>query len=289
MQISAKLQNLLFAGLALCAFYFGNSLHESNHTKNQPRTVASTGDVRYSKFVHFQNLHLLSFDKDKAFYLANTESYAELFISNELQSQDMVLTLSCNLPFQLAPKSLNTVISQRDFTAANLNHFEFHLKRKESIAILFSEKINSCVLKYEDSKNPSVNSSLSLKAEIGQFPWLAELNSYQDSCRYAPLGDSDGVDKLFYSQAYPQLSCIHTIHDFETLETPESGFLAKTELLLGKKISPHFITDQNPFAELDFSNAPKLKAIFLATLVYRDDFYGTVMARLLKHHADHGI
>ncbi|RYZ81979.1 MAG: phosphatidylserine/phosphatidylglycerophosphate/cardiolipin synthase family protein, partial [Proteobacteria bacterium] len=49
-----------------------------------------------------------------------------------------------------------------------------------------------------------------------------------------------------------------------------------------------FISNQNPYAELDMSAAPRLRAVFVSTLVYCADFYGTVLARLLKFHADRG-
>lgn len=102
--------------------------------------------------------------------------------------------------------------------------------------------------------------------------WLADLISHTEKC----------------SNAKPQMSCPHPVEKFETLETPESGFFAKTEMLLGQKLPPDFIKNQDPYAPIDFSKAPKLKAIYLSSLVYRSDFYGTVMARLLKYHAEHG-
>lgn len=84
------------------------------------------------------------------------------------------------------------------------------------------------------------------------------------------------------------MSCPHSVDNFESLVTPESGLGAKAEVLLGQKLPPNFISNQNPYAPLDFSKAPQLKAVYVATLVFRADFYGTVMARLLAYHADHG-
>jgi cardiolipin synthase len=86
----------------------------------------------------------------------------------------------------------------------------------------------------------------------------------------------------------PQLGCPQPIKKFEPLESPESGFNAKVEALLGQKPPADFIKNGDPNAPLDFSKAPKLKAVYLSSLVFRSDFYGTVMARLLKYQADHG-
>jgi phosphatidylserine/phosphatidylglycerophosphate/cardiolipin synthase-like enzyme len=60
------------------------------------------------------------------------------------------------------------------------------------------------------------------------------------------------------------------------------------EALLGYRPSVDFIKNTNPYATLDFSKAPKLDAIFVSTLLYRHDFTGTVIGRLLKFHAKRG-
>lgn len=87
---------------------------------------------------------------------------------------------------------------------------------------------------------------------------------------------------------WSQLGCPKPIKKFEALESPESGFDAKFEMLLGQKPPADFIKNGDPNAPLDFSKAPKLKAVYLSSLVFRGDFYGTVMARLLKHQAENG-
>jgi phosphatidylserine/phosphatidylglycerophosphate/cardiolipin synthase-like enzyme len=124
--------------------------------------------------------------------------------------------------------------------------------------------------KIEGTVMPALNQVQNLSTHA--HPWLSDLIARKETC----------------AGAKPQMSCPHPVENFETLETPESGFLAKTEMLLGQKLPPDFIAKGDPYAPLDFSKAPKLKGVYLASLVYRADFYGTVMARLLKYHAEHG-
>lgn len=107
---------------------------------------------------------------------------------------------------------------------------------------------------------------------VKRHPWLLGLIQHRETC---PTN-------------WNQLGCAHPVENFETLETPESGLQAKVEMLLGQKLPPDFIKNGDPHAPLDFSKAPKLKGVYLASLVYRSDFYGTLIARLLKHHADRG-
>ncbi len=86
----------------------------------------------------------------------------------------------------------------------------------------------------------------------------------------------------------PQLGCPHSAKEFDTLETPESGFNEKFKMLAGEYPPPDFIKNGDPNAPIDLSKMPKLKGVYLSSLVFRGDFYGKVMARLLKAQADQG-
>jgi len=103
-------------------------------------------------------------------------------------------------------------------------------------------------------------------------PWIISTINHSECCK----------------TDWAQLGCPHPIKKFEPLESPESGFDAKLEMLLGQKPPADFLKNGDPNAPLDFSKAPKLKAVYLSSLVFRADFYGTVMARLLKYQAEHG-
>ncbi|RYZ64306.1 MAG: hypothetical protein EOP09_16155, partial [Proteobacteria bacterium] len=107
---------------------------------------------------------------------------------------------------------------------------------------------------------------------VMSHPWLIKTLQRSECCK----------------TGWDQLGCAHPIKKFEPLETAESGFEAKYEMLMGQKPPKDFIKNGDPNAPLDFSKAPKLKAVYLSSLVFRGDFYGSVMARLLKHQAEHG-
>jgi cardiolipin synthase len=107
---------------------------------------------------------------------------------------------------------------------------------------------------------------------VAAHPWIINTINHTECCK----------------TDWAQLSCPHPIKKFEPLETPESGFEAKYEMLMGQKPPKDFLKNGDPNAPLDFSKAPKLKGVYLSSLVFRADFYGTVMARLLKYQAEHG-
>ena len=168
------------------------------------------------------------------------------------------LKLSCDHEFELNDNSPRN------------NKREVRIGKSKEAVFVLGKEIQVCQLNYGSG---GVTSSIKLVSELSVFPWLGGLVTHREFCP---------------GQKLTQLSCSHSVRNFQMLETPESGFIAKTEMLLGQKLSYTFVKNQNPYAEIDFSKAPKLDAIFLATLVFRADFYGTVMSRLLKFHADRG-
>lgn len=139
---------------------------------------------------------------------------------------------------------------------------------------------------------PKLNSSCQIR--LGNKPIVQFINdeahspiykkfgtSYQEDCRYAS-------DSPITSNQYPNMSCAQPFDDVSILSDSIDSFLVKLEILLGQKPPKSFIDNQNPYAELDFSKAPQLDAIFLSTLLYQNDFSGQVLGRILKFHALRG-
>ncbi|MBK9295004.1 MAG: phosphatidylserine/phosphatidylglycerophosphate/cardiolipin synthase family protein [Oligoflexia bacterium] len=74
----------------------------------------------------------------------------------------------------------------------------------------------------------------------------------------------------------------------KVLYTRKSGINAKVAALLGKELTQEEINLKNPQMPLDLTNLPKIDAIYVSTLVYKNDFYGNIISRLLMAHADRG-
>jgi cardiolipin synthase len=146
--------------------------------------------------------------------------------------------------------------------------------------------VSTCTFRFWDTNQPTRIGAVQLVRENQAFPFLRSLNQFRQSCHYKAA--SSETDEIFLTNDFNNISCVETADDIQTLDTPESGFTAKVEALLGAPLNPRFIKNKNPYASLDLSHTPKLDAVFVASLVFRHDFYGTVITRLLKHHADRG-
>ncbi|MBN8540429.1 MAG: phosphatidylserine/phosphatidylglycerophosphate/cardiolipin synthase family protein [Deltaproteobacteria bacterium] len=112
-------------------------------------------------------------------------------------------------------------------------------------------------------------------------PVYKRFGAYQEECKYSAEGPMS-------SNRYRNMSCAQSFDEVSILSDSIESFLVKLEVLLGQKVPKSFIEAQNPYADLDFSKAPKLDAIFLSTLLYQNDFSGQVLARILKFHAQRG-
>lgn len=156
----------------------------------------------------------------------------------------------------------------------------YRIEAKKTLNLKIPTSVSECLLE-------AGNHRIRLIKDEVAHPILKEYHKLVEDCDYQK-GAAKGIDKLFLTNDYPMMTCAHPSEQIKILSDSEEGLLTKIEALLGTKPPVEFIRNQNPYAELDFSKAPKLDAIFISTLLYRHDFSGTVVARLLKHHAKEG-
>jgi len=95
--------------------------------------------------------------------------------------------------------------------------------------------------------------------------------------------------ELFFTNSYVNMGCMHEVENIEVLSDSKDAFLQKLETLLGYRPPIDIINNQDPNVSFDFSRAPQLDAIYISTLLFRNDFSGRVIANVLKFHAARGV
>lgn len=156
------------------------------------------------------------------------------------------------------------------------------------IVLHFNQKVSSCEVTFKNPENPGVGFGVKLVSDVRAEGAIAKITNGFEQCILPDARDLKGVEKFFLTPKYNSMTCAEEINDIKTLEDPIDGLEAKAETLLGQSLPKHFVINANPYAELDFSKAPKLNTILISYLVFRHDFYGTLIARLAKWHADRG-
>lgn len=281
----------LFATAFSLSFYV---LTKKITNQDPPRSVSAISDSDSSNqyYVHHDNLHITQLDnvekqKTRLFLISNGIGYSHLNIINELHETDINLNLKCDSFFDRGQYDYTQNLNLNRFAIPTKTQWNFKLAAGQNETVLLGPQIKRCDLDYFTDKNSEKIYQIRIESDPSTLHQLSteslNLCSPQDTAKKSS-------SEFFFSHTQTKyLSCSQDVETIETLETPEKGFIAKIEMLLGKKLSTEFIKNQNPYAQLDFSQAPQLNLIILASLVYRADFYGTVMARVLEYHLQKNV
>jgi cardiolipin synthase len=194
----------------------------------------------------------------------------------------MNFTVKCDAPFEVEyglgkPKKI----------AAN-KIYKFDLGDKkisnDSNNFIFHPDMNTCEFKFSSSLD--VHSKLYGFKTFNETKKLNSLMSLLSTTEVCSL--KKGTDSFYETSEFTSMTCPRKYDSIKLLPEPEDSLYARAKALLGQDLPVEFVKNANPYAELDFSKAPKFDAILVSYLVFRSDFYGTLMGRLLAYHADQG-
>lgn len=205
---------------------------------------------------------------------------SELFTTNaksKLEAKPRLdANISCNSDFSLDSKpEIKKLVKETEFRVhdggkSGLKHF---LTFPE-----VSAKNLDCTLTFSDG----VSEPLKIHLISNKDYLSSQLNIEKEAC-VLPTSR-----KLIDTSSFIHLSCLQNLENIEILFDPEDGLNTRIKNLLGYEISSKEIQKQDPNIKLDFSQAPKLDAIYISYLVFRNDFSGALLLRILEHHARNG-
>lgn len=177
------------------------------------------------------------------------------------------------------------------FKANEVASFSWYDGKRNGQKVRFrpSDEVHICTLNFKNPwGDPRKEYSVRFKTEKDQLGFMQNYAKNYEACVLPSTDGLNGPQKFFLNTNYLYMNCPLESEKLTTLEDPVAGLQAKAEMLLGQKLPAQMVADKNPFAPLDFSKAPKLDAVLVSYLVFRSDFYGNVLARLMKYHADRG-
>lgn len=248
--------------IAICAFYFCASL-----------AVAKTGPEK------------IYLDSTRDYPLGPNGPKRHFLLSNSVNETAIEIRsferfearLICDSPVTLKNKSL---------LGRKRSAKDIELKLRKSAGLIVPANVDHCELSFWSPEAPNDIGALSLIKDEIKYPFLKELNHRVESCRYQ-AGPAHSAQDTFFINS-PAATCAAPLNGITLLNDSKDAFLTKIETLTGSRPDISYIENQDPYAPLDFSKAPKFDAIFLSTLLYRSDFSGVTLARILKFHAKRG-
>ncbi len=199
---------------------------------------------------------------------------------NDSENPTLVFKVSCDAPFEL-----KYGLVKKKIEANKVFKFSLGDKKIENDFrnFILNSKVNECRFTFSANNDGQEGYSFTLKNEKQSF---AKLENFMNSTEFCFT--STDTRKFIETNEFFNMTCPTQYESIDILPEPENAIEARVKQLLGQDLPADFLKNGNPYAELDFSKAPKMDAILISYLVFRADFYGTLLSRLLAYHADQG-
>ena len=214
----------------------------------------------------------------KTFSFSGLQARSVEIVLRQAGQQPVDISGTCDGPLAIRA-------SGRSTTVAAASSFHLSLPVAETSVSLFPDQaLTRCDLRVGSSLAPA-GAPLTLLREESADPWITALDSRYDRCPVPDPAGMEELDRVFYASRWLSQTCALPLASPTLLRKSRDGFNAKVEALLGRTLPDSAIDRADPEMPLDFSNAPKLRLIYLSSLEFKADFSGRIMERLIRHHA----
>lgn len=189
--------------------------------------------------------------------------------------------LKCENPFEMKYGFMTKKVKANETIRFSLGDKKIENDHRK---IIFDQNLKECIATFTlSTEHKGEEYKFTIVNENQKLQFINELLTTSEVCK-----TKKNSDKFFENNDFTNMTCPKEYDSIKILPEPEDSLHARVIGLLGRDLPKDFVKNGNPYAELDFSNAPKLDAILVSYLVFRADFYGTLLARLMSYHADRG-
>lgn len=158
----------------------------------------------------------------------------------------------------------------------------------QTLTLEFPTSVRICSLKGRYENEPDWSWTVELRSLSALNPALPSLMNGANYCELAPTNTINNLDSLFWSHTEPNMTCPTQVSKIYGLRDPINSLQKKLESLIGQAPTREELLKLNPLMPLDFSLAPQFDVIYLSSLNFSADFYGSMIRRALEHHAGRG-
>lgn len=158
----------------------------------------------------------------------------------------------------------------------------------QKVQVRFDPSVNRCVFQFREYQDKSWTYAVEMAALDQLSPiWMDLTRNLEVCARPTGFGTNDPV-AFFWEQDFTQVTCPQTYEKLDMLRDPYKAFNAKIRGLTGRNIDPQILQNKDPEANLNFSKAPEFDVIWVSSLNFSADFYGSTLAHALRYHGEHG-
>lgn len=165
----------------------------------------------------------------------------------------------------------------------------YNEKNGQNVSVQFTPSVSRCQLYFYDplvSKTWTHSMTL-VDLLTKNIDWY-KLSTQTEICARPTGSMKDSVAAFFWQQDFNFSSCTETYDELINLDDPYNSINQRILALTGSPLKKKDFDDKNPMAQLDFTKAPKFDVIWVSSLNYSADFYGSVLSRALRYHAERG-
>ncbi len=201
--------------------------------------------------------------------------------TSEEDKPRLEMEMSCKSPFQIKYGLYTKKVKTNELLKFSLGDKKIENDHRD---LIFNSNLTECIVKFSLSTETNGQEyQFKLVNENKKLKTFEELLSTTEVC-----ATKKNSYQFIDTNDFTNMTCPISYENIRILPEPEDSLHARVTELLGRELPKDFVTNGNPYAELDFSKAPKLDAILVSYLVFRGDFYGTLLGRLMAYHADQG-
>jgi cardiolipin synthase len=212
-----------------------------------------------------------------------------LELQNELPegTPDMQGRLECNGGSIIVDSGILMFKSEKRVRSFDFTWSASSIK-SQSVVVGFAPGVNECRLFMKPVSSATWTHQLNLASLETLVPSANQFNQYLEVCA-RPTGfvEQDPVS-FFWQQDFNQVSCPRVYESLQMLRDPLKAFDVKIKGLTGAVVPPRAYSEKDPMVNLDFTKAPDLDFIWVSSLNFSADFYGSVLGRAIRYHADRG-
>ena len=129
---------------------------------------------------------------------------------------------------------------------------------------------------------------LVLRRSAQARPDLARIETRHHTCTPPAPERMSPLEAAFFAQGGLNQTCARPVAGLRLLDRPLVALNARIEALTGRRVSEALLLRGDPEMALDFSNAPRLRMVFISYLLVRADYSGALLRRMLEWHAQRG-
>ncbi|MEW6634844.1 MAG: phosphatidylserine/phosphatidylglycerophosphate/cardiolipin synthase family protein [Pseudomonadota bacterium] len=214
----------------------------------------------------------------KTFSFSGLEARSVEIVLRQDGQQPIAIDGACDGPVAIRDAGRSSTIARGSAFHVSL------LGAETSVSLFPDQALKRCDLHVSSGLAPA-GAKLTILREETADPWIAGLDSRYDRCPVPDPAGLEELDRVFYAGRWLSQTCALPLGEPRLLRKSRDGFNAKVEALLGKTLPDSAFDEADPELPLDFSNAPKLRLIYLSSLEFKADFSGRIMERLIRHHA----